>query len=196
MRPGPSLQSDLSVYPSGQRERRAFEYYFHRAAPALAGEVDSIFWRGTVLQICRSEPAIWDAIIALSALYERPPISDCPPFSLLAMAPVAREPRHLEALSWYSRSLESLQKRLLEPTLDPTVVLLSCLLFITIELLQGNMSAAVTLYRQGMNIVANDALVAGAHRSTMPSGEFRTVIAPVFARMGTLALILAGVAPI
>jgi hypothetical protein len=124
-------------------------------------------------------------------------ISDCPPFSLLAMAPVARELRRLEALSWYFRSLESLQKRLQKPTLDPAVALLSCLLFITIELLQGNMSAAVTLYRQGMNMIANnDALVAGTPRSTIPSGEFHTVVAPIFARMGALTLILAGVAPI
>jgi hypothetical protein len=113
------------------------------------------------------------------------------------MAPVARELQHLEALSWYSRSLESLQKQFQKPTLDPAVALLSCLLFITIELLQGNMSAAVTLYRQGMNMIANnDALVAGTPRSTISSGEFHTVVAPVFARMGALTLILAGVAPI
>jgi hypothetical protein len=116
---------------------------------------------------------------------------------LLAVAPVARELWHLEALSWYSRSLDGLQKRLQKSTLDPAVALLSCLLFITIELLQGNMSAAIALYRQGMNMIAsNGALVAGTPWPTLPSGEFHTVVAPVFDRMGALSLILAGVVPI
>ncbi|KAF9893530.1 hypothetical protein FE257_010842 [Aspergillus nanangensis] len=206
--------ADLSFYAPGQRERRAFEYYFHRAAPALSGILDLVFWRGAVLQICRSEPAIWDAIIALSALYERPPITQCAPYRLLAVPlPAVRDQRHREALSWYARSLGALQKRLERSSLDPAVALISCVLFITIELLQGNMAAAVALYRQGIRLIARSEsesesesaeieseastrATATTNLVTVISDELRGLMGPVFARLGTLTLILAQVAPI
>ncbi|KAF3029489.1 hypothetical protein E8E15_010723 [Penicillium rubens] len=51
---------------AGRRERRAFEYYFQHVSQHLAGGMNVDFWTGVVPQICRSEPAVWDAMIAIS----------------------------------------------------------------------------------------------------------------------------------
>ncbi|CAG7973531.1 unnamed protein product [Penicillium salamii] len=154
LRPQKALVSPFPQFHSGQRERRAFEFYFHRAGPALAGIIDPTFWNGAVLQICRLEPAVWDAVISLSALYERPPISDSSPFSLLHSPADVRHVYHREALVWYSRSLSALQQRIHRGVADITISTITCILFIAIELLQGHRSAAVALYTQGMQLLA------------------------------------------
>jgi hypothetical protein len=66
------VQSSPFCSNNGRSERQAFEYYYHRAGPAIAGVMDVSFWKGIVLQICLSEPAAWDAMITISLLYENP----------------------------------------------------------------------------------------------------------------------------
>ncbi|KAJ5747087.1 transcriptional regulator family: Fungal Specific TF [Penicillium nucicola] len=170
---------------SGQRERRAFDYYFHRAGPALAGALDLNFWSGSVLQICRLEPAVWDAVISLSALYERPPICDSNPLSLLNNPANVRHGYHEEALVWYSRSLAALQRRINRGVADLTISMISCVLFIAIELLQGNKSAAVILYTNGARLLASTTCMASVTGSEL----LMTTIIPIFRRLGTHFLI-------
>lgn len=176
--------SHLSSH-SGQRERRAFDYYFHRAGPALAGALDLNFWSGSVLQICRLEPAVWDAVISLSALYERPPICDSKPLSLLNNPANVRHGYHEEALGWYSRSLTASRRRINQGVADLTISMISCVLFIAIELLQGNKSAAVILYKTGARLLASTTTMASA----TGSGLLMTTIVPIFRRLGTHFLI-------
>lgn len=176
----PPLQFTFSSH-SGLRERRAFEYYFHRAGPSLSGVLDVSFWKGSVLQICRLEPAVWDAVISLSTLYERPPIHESPAMEMINGPAVVRQRHHREALVWYSRSLAAFQQRINQGSADLNVLLISCILFIAIELLQGNRKAAVNLYKQGWQIML------GANSTPMLSP-----LLPIFRRLGTWALIVEG----
>ncbi|QQK47906.1 Multicopper oxidase, copper-binding site [Penicillium digitatum] len=165
------------------RERRAFEYYFHQAGPSLAGVLDQAFWRGSVLQICRVEPLVWDAIISLSALYERPPIHETSPWLLLNDSAAVRNQHHHEALVWYSRSLTLLQQRINQGTADLMVSLISCILFIAIELLQGSRKGAQVLYKHGAQLIFGAA-------STAPSTI--AALEPIFRRLGTWVFITTG----
>lgn len=178
--------SPIPQWHPGQRERRAFEFYFHRAGPALAGILDLTFWNGTVLQICRLEPAVWDAVISLSTLYQRPPINDASPFSLINSPADVRHDYHQEALVWYSRSLAALQRRINQGVVDLAISTITCILFIAIELLQGHKTAAVALYAQGAQLLASVA-------PSTPSGVgFQSLMAitnPIFRRLGAQFLI-------
>lgn len=66
------------------------------------------FWAKVIPQICRSEPAIWDGIIAISVLFEYP--NQCLDFPLLRDR---RQSSHdlnqiqQEALTWYSRLIST-----------------------------------------------------------------------------------------
>ncbi|CRG88698.1 hypothetical protein PISL3812_05732 [Talaromyces islandicus] len=163
----------------GTRERRAFEYYFHKAGPLLSGVLDQDFWSGSVLQICRVEPVIWDAIISLSVLYERPPIHETMPWLLVNDPAEVRHQYHRDALVWYSRSLALLQQRIDHSTVEPMVALVSCILFIAIELLQGNRKAAKILYKEGAQLMA----------STTSTATMADTLEPMFRRLGTSVLI-------
>ncbi|KAL5337454.1 hypothetical protein BJX70DRAFT_369430 [Aspergillus crustosus] len=167
------------------RERRAFEYYFFHAAPSLSDALDLDFWRGTVLRICGTEPAVWDAIAALSTFYEHPP-----PIKRVATYQIEdsdqlsrpRSKTHSDALVWYSRSLKSLQDQIQRGVVNHAVALVSCVLFLCIEMLQGNVKGALILYHQGMQLM-----------ESMPessSSSLERAITSVLLRVGTIAVII------
>lgn len=137
------------------------------------------------------EPAIWDAIVSMSALYELPSVAGC--LSPDPAGPIllkrAQYEIHERALSWYSRSIRSIHEKIRNGKLDPAVSLVSCALFIVIEILQGNMTAARALYYQGVHLLASK--IPGRMRT--PSTIVESTISPVIMRMGTLILIIAGV---
>ncbi|CAI7588091.1 unnamed protein product [Penicillium glandicola] len=177
-------QLDLTRFScEGSRERRAFEYYFHKAGPSLSGALDKAFWGGSVLQLCRVEPLVWDAIISLSALYERPPIHETSPWLLINDPAAVRHQYHQEALVWYSRSLALLQQRINQGRADLMVCLISCILFIAIELLQGSRKGAQILYKQGAQLIFGASSTA---TSTIAAVE------PIFRRLGTWVFIANG----
>ncbi|KAJ5612548.1 hypothetical protein N7510_005742 [Penicillium lagena] len=192
----------LSTSSLVQGERHAFEYYFHHVAQALSDPLDFGFWCGTVLQICRAEPTVWDAIVALSTLYESPTVLsklyDAPPvrsrlydalpvrsrdLSSHLLSVTVPTQRQQQALTWYSRSIGSLRRQIERGVVDVSVALVSCILFICIELLQGNVREALALYKQGLQLV----------RSTTAPTSTMIVITSVLQRMGPWALIIGGI---
>lgn len=159
------------------RERRAFAYYFQNAASAVGGGLDVDFWRTIVPQVCRSEPAVWDAIISVSALFESPePVSD-----------PDRTQNHRDALGWYSRSVSAVRQQIERGSVDTFVGLISCILFICIEALQGGVDEAIQLYCQGVHLILAlrtqiaSGLMTGANASLLED-----TIVPIFIRLGLI----------
>ncbi|KAL4878331.1 hypothetical protein BJY04DRAFT_221268 [Aspergillus karnatakaensis] len=173
------------------RERRAFEFYFFHAAPSLSDALDLDFWRGTVLRLCGSEPAIWDAIAALSTFYEHPPAINSVATYQIEHTDLIERPRskpHREAFGWYSRSLRKLQDQIQRGGVDHAVALVSCVLFLCIEMLQGNVKGALMLYHQGMQLM-----------ESMPAESrsgLETAIRSILVRVGTIAVIVSRQMPV
>lgn len=163
--------------PSAQRERRAFEYYFYRGALSIAGALDLKFWKDTVLQLSRSEPAIWDAVIAISALYEDPDSS---------LGLVLGGGKN-EALGWYSRSMMGVRKLIEQNKANKEIAVVTCVLYICIEIMQGHMNEALQLYEQGVSLIYELRASAASRMSFLED-----TIIPLFFRMGTAALSTAG----
>ncbi|KAL4997420.1 hypothetical protein BDV10DRAFT_195139 [Aspergillus recurvatus] len=156
------------------RERRAFAYYSQHAAPILGG-LDAEFWSTTVPRLCYSEPAVWDAIISISSLFE----------SYKPSRPVHK---YQDALGWYSRSVSAVRQQIERGTADVFVGLISCVLFICIEALQGGVTEALRLYCQGTQLAL--ALRAQIASGTVPASKgplLEDTIVPIFARLSILA---------
>ncbi|OGM51013.1 C6 finger domain protein [Aspergillus bombycis] len=188
----PSTLTIQSNYPlcdfvnHESQERRAFEYYFHRAGPAIGGYLDHRFWRGVVPELCRSEPAVWDAVVAISAFFEDPDPFIGPPM-VLPDAKLVR--KHTKAVSWYSRSMARVRQRVAYNDFNPHVALITCVLYICIETLQGHVVEALQLYEQGVHLI-----MTLRHSATMPyyANVLREVITPMFFRLGSAAMISGG----
>ena len=173
------------------RERRSFAYYFQQAAPSVGGGLDVTFWSTIVPQVCRSEPAVWDATIAIGALFESP--EPCSNTASIRRG-YFRYPNqnHQNALSWYSRSVSAIRQQIERGRLNMFVGLISCLLFICIESLQGGVEEASQLYTQGVRLViAFRAQIAAEVVPPANASFLDDFIVPIFLRLGTIALPLA-----
>ncbi|KOS48419.1 hypothetical protein ACN38_g565 [Penicillium nordicum] len=188
------ITNPLSLSPNTNtvwRERRAFAYYFECAAFSIGGGLDVDFWRTVVPQVCRYEPAVWDAIITISALFERP--QQCPDSVLQRHDDsVSFTRNHQDVLGWYSRSVSAVRQRIEQGSVDAFVGLISCVLFICIEAIQGNADGAMQLYHQGFQLIAAlRSQVAPAATNRAPLLD--DVLIPIFIRLGTFALASGGV---
>ncbi|KAF9891882.1 hypothetical protein FE257_002844 [Aspergillus nanangensis] len=175
------------------RERRAFAFYFQSAAQSLGGELDVSFWRTTVPQVCRNEPAVWDAIISIGALFESP--EPCPHLVVRHRdGPRSLNQNHRDALGWYSRAVSTVRQRIERGGVDIFIGLISCILFICIEALQGGVDEAVRLYGQGVHLIF--ALRAQIACGVLPAAKaplLEDTVVPIFARLGVIAFTTAGI---
>ena len=123
---------------------RAFEYFLHRVAPVLGGELDAQFWRVLLPRISHADSSVRYAVLAISHLYELGSghISDGGDPS---------EKAHKLFLRWHCRSLSEFRSRMakLHHQDDCFLALLSCVLLTNIEFQRNNALNACNLLRCG-----------------------------------------------
>jgi Fungal Zn(2)-Cys(6) binuclear cluster domain len=144
----------LSSPHSDKPEQRAFDFFLRRVVPVFSGALDLEFWSHSILQISRSEPVVWYAVIAISSLFEHPQYS-----TSLSVEPgdeaLETDSVHRQALKWYNRSISRLREQIEQDAASASVALLSCLLFICVELLQNNIAGALSLFQNGIKMMRN-----------------------------------------
>ncbi|OJJ70208.1 hypothetical protein ASPBRDRAFT_56913 [Aspergillus brasiliensis CBS 101740] len=183
------LDRPLSSAPNTVwKERRAFAYYFQHIALFIGGGLEVDFWSTIVPQICRSEPAVWDAIVSLSTLFESP--EPCPDIAFLRQRDVlVLNQYHRDAISWYSRAVSQVRQRLERGDGDILVGLVSCMLFMCIEGFQGGAEQATLLYCQGVQLILTlRAKIASGVVSQSKAAWLEDTIVPIFMRLGATAL--------
>ncbi|KAJ6084607.1 hypothetical protein N7486_011407 [Penicillium sp. IBT 16267x] len=169
----------LSLTPNTVwRERRAFAFYFQYAAASVGGGLDQDFWRTTVPQVCRSEPAVWDAMICISALFESP--DPCPDLDPLLRGSRKLNQNQQDALDWYTRSVSAVRQGISRGSVDAFVGLVTCVLFICIESLFGSTEEVMRLYAQGVQLI----LTLRAQKAFSRLALLKETIIPIFARLG------------
>ena len=140
----------LSFNPPGNDQERRYLHYFHtHAASDLAGYFDSNFWNHLILQVSHSEPAVQHGLIALSSIHETLQAGALRGVGLDRVAPSQRFTlqQYNKALSHLGKNLSQKGKQSIE------VTLISCILFICLELLRGNYESAVAHLQSGLNIM-------------------------------------------
>ncbi|KAJ5707876.1 hypothetical protein N7488_007677 [Penicillium malachiteum] len=174
-----ALASPLSSTPNTiSRERRAFAYYFQCAATSVGGGLDVDFWLHIVPQVCRRQPAVWDAMICISALCETPD-SNHDPTSLQRVSRSFSQNRK-DALDWYSRSVSGVRQGIERGNVDAFVGLITCVLFICIESLLGSIEEVMRLYAQGVQLIATLREQKAYDKLTL----LRETVIPIFVRLG------------
>lgn len=198
-------QLSLALGLADNDSRRAFDYYLSWTAPRLAGVLDKDFWCGHVLQLAQHEPLILDSLLALSTLYEHPqyrntflpsPHHHHPRYSPrashvhAAVHPAIQRPsggssideHDAAALRYYNRAIRRFDQKMADGTASPQLALLSCALFICIEIIRDHVLGAVSLVVTGCALTR--------HFSTCPEGmnpALYDAIIQMFARISVLA---------
>ncbi|KAF4904306.1 hypothetical protein CGCFRS4_v001167 [Colletotrichum fructicola] len=146
------------------------QFFSEMVGPNLPGATDPYFWTDLVMQFTRFEPAVKHSVLAISALYEDVTMTS-------ADANRSSQTRCLHddnlALAHYNIAIKHLL--VME---NKGLVVLVCLLFICIEILQSNREAALQHSTHGTIILGtSDAL------------SYRWVkqwVLPLFRRLNTL----------
>ncbi|KAH6670996.1 hypothetical protein F5X68DRAFT_247629 [Plectosphaerella plurivora] len=147
-----------------QREGRAFQYFARVVSPALSGPQDGFFWTHLVMQFGHFAPAVRHAILAISSLHED--------FST-GHRISSQTTGNAFALKHYNASMRHIQE-----TQDENLVLLTCVLFLCVDILLGNVDSAARHCRYGSAILS----VAGA------SDWARDHLLPIFRRLNTVPM--------
>lgn len=168
------IETPVPVVPNkASKERRAFAYYFQHAAPLIGG-LDADFWSIIVPRVCHAEPPVWDAIISISSLFES--YKPCTPLV-----------KYQDALGWYSRSVSAVRRRIEHGSVDVFVGLISCVLFICIEALQGGAFEAIRLYGQGVQLILSlREQIASGTVPAFKASLLEDAIVPIFSRLSIL----------
>lgn len=130
-------------------ERRCFSYFKYHTIPTLQGLCDSPLWQELVLRMSLSEPAVYHAVVALSAVHQ-----DSEIYGMPLPGQIVQNTWHQFSLEQCGRSFAILNRR--HASQDPQVkevMLLCCLLFVLMELLRGQYDDAFKHLHSGLRII-------------------------------------------
>ena len=140
---------------------------------------------------------MWDAMIAISALYEYP--DQCLDFHFLRKQDDqthSMNQHQRDALTWYSRSMSSVRSQIERGSADPYISLISCVLFVCVETVQGRVEEALQLYRQGVQLILDLRVqVALGRVSASKAALLEHTLVPLFLRLGIVSLTVSGTQP-
>ncbi|KAE8406006.1 hypothetical protein BDV37DRAFT_270215 [Aspergillus pseudonomiae] len=137
------------TWPMTSDERRCLSYFQHRTVPMILEFYDSSLWREVVLRMSQSEPAVYHAVIALSAVHQGMEMRGMP-----LLIQEAYSIWNSFALEQLGRAFSCLIKRRMSQ--DPRlrdVILTCCLLFIMLDLLRGRYDDAFRHLKSGLQIL-------------------------------------------
>ncbi len=126
-------------------EHRSLDFFLHEAAPALSGYFDVDFWGILLPRVGYFEPPVQHAMIALRSLYEYSKCKDGYPNLM----------QQRYALIQYNKAIRALKSYNMEDPKTLEITMLTCLLFVCLELLRGNPEQALNHLDNGLSILRN-----------------------------------------
>ncbi|KIW72288.1 hypothetical protein PV04_00493 [Phialophora macrospora] len=140
-------------------ERTCFDYFVNNTAGKIPGVFSSNFWTELVLRASASELPILHAAVALGSAHRSTDLNrygSSAPSSSLCHGPNGRFDAHEAfALEQYNKSIVQLRKNQVEAesVTEVRTALIVCILYVSLELLRGDYSTAVTHTRHGLNLL-------------------------------------------
>ncbi|KAJ2894264.1 uncharacterized protein MKZ38_007798 [Zalerion maritima] len=147
-----------------EKERRSLHFFSRKVGPVLAGPMDGYFWTHLVMQFSHFTPAARHAVIAISSLYE----------DFVGGSPIVGPMRNLFALEHYNAAIREVCSQ------DGQQVLVLCILFVCVELLQGDLGAAKRHCQHGIAILEE---LKGGSGERPPCSWVFQLLSPIFCRL-------------
>ena len=136
----------------GSREERHYLYFFNtQTAQALSGFFDSELWRRQLPQLSECEPVVRHATAAVSAAHERELALQQDPFG------TTRRNNDRFIVYHYNEAIRHLRTYLASPGGMTNLTLITCFLFVCLEMLNGNFRQALNHLEAGLKIIQRTA---------------------------------------
>lgn len=134
--------------PSNGLEQAGFDWFRNRAAVKLCGVFGSRFWDTLVLQACMTTPAVLHALLALSSAHKA---------EMTGGSRAEREQHERFTLEHYNKAIVCLRPHFTQTDRDgesARVVLITCVVFVCLELLRGRYVEGQTHLHSGLNLLS------------------------------------------
>ncbi|KAM5361871.1 hypothetical protein ACJA88_014289 [Fusarium oxysporum] len=150
------LSTRLRLGPSNGPERACFDWFRHRATVKLCGVFGSRFWDTLVLQASLTAPAVLHALLALSSAHKAE-IMGRSRQGREGTSDESRERHERFMLEQYNKAIACLRPYFAKTDRDgesARVVLITCVVFVCLELLQGRYVEGQTHLQNGLNLLS------------------------------------------
>ncbi|QGI70367.1 hypothetical protein CEK26_002700 [Fusarium fujikuroi] len=173
------VQSQIQAVTYGYRnsqEARSMQFFMERTLSQLTSFFPDEFWGISILQVAQSEPSISHALVSFSAYHEdyvnRVPGNNIP-----------------FALKYYNLSIKELRDS--HRSLSH-VHLVSCLVFICIEILQGHTGTAIRLFKDGLRMMSQYQVLDVQHSQATDLNDIHDHMRTLFTRLALQVALLVG----
>ncbi|KAG4428360.1 hypothetical protein IFR05_016154 [Cadophora sp. M221] len=140
-----TIETPPSLVRGTTQDQRAFDFFCSVTSPILSCHFDEDFWNYFLLQMSRSESTVWHSVIALGTLHEQGTIDD-DDLRLL---------HHRNGLSHYNKAITQLTKFTEPESQSAESVLVSCIIFVCVEIVLGNIKGARNHLQAGVEIISS-----------------------------------------
>ncbi|KAI9041126.1 Zn(II)2Cys6 transcription factor [Aspergillus affinis] len=134
-------------------EAQGFVYFRDHTSREATGWFVSAIWKQMILPMAHREAAVMHAAVGVGAMH-RSTRGQSPSLRL----PACMESHHSFALSQYVKAIRQLRERLDRFEHDrqnPEIALVACLLFVCLEMLQGNRLGVLLHLQNGLRVLAS-----------------------------------------
>ncbi|EEA26305.1 conserved hypothetical protein [Talaromyces marneffei ATCC 18224] len=140
----------VSFFVASREDKECFDWFERRASPKLRGSFDSEFWSKLILQASINELAVRHAVLAVSFIHRKGSLN-------ILDARIEEETiGQVEQVSlrYFARSINNLQHHLSSNTqASLRIVLITCIIFTTLDLLRGHFETAQIHVKNGVYLV-------------------------------------------
>ncbi|KAK9793613.1 hypothetical protein SCARD494_06197 [Seiridium cardinale] len=149
--PPTELQTRAPLGITSPKQQRCLEWFVFRTAPKIPSAFFSGFWGTLVFQASSSEAAVFHATLALSSAHQTNPCIGRRPASSKLLV---RDEDESFMLQQYSNAIGHLQTHFSCGTrASVRVTLITCLLFVCLELLRGRYRSAIHHLESGLKLL-------------------------------------------
>ncbi|KAK9233903.1 hypothetical protein V1525DRAFT_391985 [Lipomyces kononenkoae] len=140
----------VSFFVATREDKECFDWFEHRTSPKIRGSFDSEFWSKLILQASINELAVRHAVLAVSFIHRRGSLNVMDTrLEEESIGQVEQVP-----LRYFARSINNLQRHLSANTqASLRIVLITCIIFTTLDLLRGHFETARIHVRNGVYLL-------------------------------------------
>lgn len=171
---------------AGDKDLHFLDFYAHCAAHSMSTDAfDTQFWSKACLQMAQSEASIRHALIAIGYL-NRSQTGSLKNARSSLVATSGQE----TFLTHYNKAIKALAERISESSYSADVGLVSCFIFVMIEILRGNYDTAMLHYCNGLRILQTlRAKQRSNNGKTLGSDLIEKSLVPLFHRLLTTGIL-------
>jgi hypothetical protein len=158
----------------------------------FSGTIDTRFWQELVPRLAQTHGFVWDVVVCLSSLLEHVSFTPLEADSL----GVVKNQQHRQALKIYNRTIANVRRLIEADKLDNWVIVLSCVLFASVEFQQQHVTIAQGLIRRSCKMSTSHLKALATAPNSAADQDVHQVVTPYVMRKAITIATLGSVLPL